>query len=689
MSDLDVAIKAKFVNQMGSGARSAERDIDRVGTAARKLATSNFGDRMRNQLRNAAEGAAALHSKLQSVGNFLISFKAGYETIKRTLAEPVMADANYTDIVIDIAQKANMAKGEIAGLSGEIKGMAERLKSSPEAVGKGIDVLMGSGLNLDPSKRLIEPIVKVSKAYRVETDAISKAVFSMVNNLGVAPEQVEVALGRIAQAASDGRYEIANFAEGMPGLAATMQGLGQTGLTGVSRLSAALETVSGSVGNPSDATTSVDDLLQKVISPDVVKNFKDAKVDIQGRVDKARKEGTDVFEAIYKATMKATGGDTSKVVNFFGDKEARRGIVALMQNIDDYREMRDRYEAINSPDKLNSDFSMRQEGTGNSLRTFGERWDAAQTAIGQGVNTYLKPALDVLSGMLDVFTGLAEKIPAATGAIAIFATTAGAIAVSASVGAFLKNLAGVVTKAPVVTGAAAAATSTAGSAVAGAGAGAAAAGAGGIWSWLGKGAKVLPKALGYAGMAYSGYEAATDFGTGLMQSLSGAGATGDAAAAREKQRYGSERNRALQAKVDELQARIAEIVIKGGGGTERGKAQIGYYTEQIAKIKAMMEEVGATEVKPKIDSSSIDVTLGKVSALSGALRGLSGPSFMGNAAPASARVTAPAGGGGTTNNTYSVAGYSPSVVARRIQRDQDRQLAKAQSGALHDTFAFA
>lgn len=236
MSDLDVAIKAKFVNQMGSGARSAERDLKGVRDVAQRLGSTDFGTRIRNQLRAAADGAAALHGKLQSIGNGLIQLKAGYETIKRTLAAPVMADADYTDIVIDIGQKANIAKGEIAGLSDEIKGMAERLKSSPEAIGKGLDVLMGAGLDLDVSKKLIEPITKVSKAYRVETEAISKAVFAMVNNLGIAPEQVELSLGQIAQAASDGRYEIANFAEGLPGLAATMQGLGQSGPSGMARL---------------------------------------------------------------------------------------------------------------------------------------------------------------------------------------------------------------------------------------------------------------------------------------------------------------------------------------------------------------------------------------------------------------------------------------------------------------------
>lgn len=685
MSDLDVAVKARFVNQMGSGARSAERDLERVQQTARRIGSTDFGSRLRSQLQRAAEGATYLHSRLQSAGALMLQLGAGYQTIKRTLGAPVMTDANLGDIIIDIGQKANLTKGEIGGLTDTVKAMADRLRTSPEAIGKGIDVLMGAGLDLDPSKRLIDPIVKVSKAYRVETDAVSAAVFSMVNNLKLAPDQVEVALGRIAQAAADGRYEIKNFAEGMPGLAATMQGLGQTGLSGVSRLAAALETVSGSVGDPAQATTSIDDLLQKVVSPDVVKNFKDAKIDIAGRIAKAQKEGGDVFEAIYKATMKATGGDTSKVVNFIGDKEARRGIVALMQNIEEYRAMRDRYEAINAPDKLNSDFDMRTEGSGNKQRTFGERWEALQGAVGKGVNTYLDPVVSKMTEWLDVVTRLAEKVPELTGSIAILGTTLGALAVSASVGSMLKGLSGML-------GGAGAGAAAGGGAAGAAAAAGATAGAGGIWKWLGKGAGLGGKLLRVgrtAGWAYAGYEALSGFGSGLLTNLSSSEASGNSAAARERQRYDGQRRGELQARVDSLRAKISEIEKAGGQNSERGRAQIGYYQEQIAKILKMMDEVGSTAVRPEIDPSSIDAAIGKVSALRTSLQGLGGPSFMGNAAPASARTGSRSGGGGNTANTFNVAGYNPGVVARRIQREQDRQTRMARAGALHDLWSMA
>ena len=40
----------------------------------------------------------------------MVGLGTGYQVLKRTLGAPVMADASYTDRIIDIAQKANIAK---------------------------------------------------------------------------------------------------------------------------------------------------------------------------------------------------------------------------------------------------------------------------------------------------------------------------------------------------------------------------------------------------------------------------------------------------------------------------------------------------------------------------------------------------------------------------------------------------
>lgn len=661
MSDLDVAVRARFVNLMGSGANAAARDLDRVGNSARKLSSSDFGERMRAQLGTAAGGAAKLVNSFRGIGNAIIGFKAQYEVLKRTLATPAMADADFMDQIISIGQKMNLAKGELPGLADEVKAMAERLRSSPGSIAEGIDVLMSSLPDAEVAKKLIEPISKVAKAYQVETGTVSNAVFALVNNLKIAPEQIEVALGRISQAAADGRYEISNFAAGLPQLAATMQGLGQTGLPGASRLAAALETISGSVGDPSDATTSVDDLLQKVNSPDVVNNFKKAHIDIAKLVGKAQKEGSDVFEAIYKATMKATGGDVSKVVNFFGDKEARRGIVALMQNMEEYRKMRDRYDAINDPGKLNSDFDMRKEGSGNTYRTFAQRWEALQTAIGKGVNEHIKPAVDVFTNWLDVVTRLSEKMPDLTGAVAILASTLGAYAIGKSISGMLTGLSGGLGG--------------------GASEGAAKKGGIGLLGLLGKGASLAGRLVGLAGTSYSGWQLGSWIGKGANEL--GAVASGKYATPADQAEYDDIKKRrdAIAKQIEDIRRQskvpeMADILTRP-------------LQDQLDQLEMQMRSFNDLKVKPQIDPSSIDDALGKVRALHSSLQNLGAPTFMGNAAPAAAARTAPSNGAVNQSNNIHVAGYDPGAVARRVVREQNRAIARAQTDALHDTWSLA
>jgi hypothetical protein len=364
--------------------------------------------------------------------------------------------------------------------------------------------------------------------------------------------------------------------------------------------------------------------------------------------------------------MKATGGDVSKVVNFFGDKEARRGIVALMQNIEQYREMRDRYNAINAPDKLNSDFDMRKDGSGNSFRTFADRWQAMQTAVGQGVNTYLKPAVDTMGSLLDIVTRLAEKVPQLTGAITILGATLGALAVSASVGSMIKGLGGM------IGGGAAAATggAAAGEAAAGVAAG------GGLLAlgrrWVGR--LGLPALAGY--LTAEGLQAADPKGN-----LGGATSGIDAWVLKNlgfhPSKAGDDPN-SFQALLRKHFSQSVPSLDKPFDATK----------QKVLDLQQGIQGLGLMNVTPNVDSSSITDALSKAQALKMSLQGIGAPSLMGNAAPRQAT----AAGGRTASagpSNIHVTGYSPGAVASRVAREQDRRIANAQAGALHDTWSLA
>ena len=707
MTNFDVSIRANFVNRMGDGTKRAKADIESVGRAAKNLDRANFAARMSGQFLHVTDAARRLRATIQNIdveriGKVAAGVTAAVATMKRTLAAPAMADADFGDVVIDIAQKAEIGRDKVGALADEIKAMADRLRSSPLSVGKGIDVVMSSIPDADLAKRLIVPIQKVAKAYRVETDEVSKAVVAMVNNMKVAPGDIEVALGRIAQAASDGNYEIKDFAAGMPEIASTMQKFNQTGLKGVSRVAALLETVAGRAGVPGQATGWSEQMLDKALSPDVVKNFKKKGVKIDAEIRKAMKDGGDVNEVIYAAMMKATKGDATKLVDLYGDEQARNAAAALMLDIKKYRELRDKYEKITTPDKLTSDLDMRLEGAGAKFRTFGERWLAFQETVGKGVNIYLAPAVEMMGKMLDVVTRLSEQFPKLTGAVTLFGVSLAAIAAYKTAVGVIGGLAARLGVGGAAAGAGAG-TGAGTAAAAGAGAGGAAAAATRAAPRAGLIARAMPL-VGRAGAAGLGIA----LGYAVTQAIEALKARSWTIKDRDE---GEGRLNDLRARLAELDGRIAGIETKSKAPEMAAsltlplkleKAQI---EAEIAAIEAELKRLGETRATPQIDTSSIERALELTRMLKGELQGVAAPSLLRNAAPSNAvRGSAggsgsPATGGGSSGASpgkqstlggpsttvhQHIRGADPRAIARAAQREQDRAVRRAVAGSLHD-----
>lgn len=682
MSNFDVSVTARFRNQMGTGAKSAERDLAGVAQAARAIGRVDLGNRLWSHLRSVSEASVAVAARLEKIGQNAAAVATGWAAMRKILVLPATTDADLTDVMIDVAQKANLAKGEVEGLTDEVKALATRLSSSPVSVGKGVDVLLGadSSMSIDTAMRLIEPIQKVAKAYRVETEQVSAAVFSMKDKLDIGADQMILALARLAQASTDGRFEIRHFATEIPNLAQTLNGLGQTGLKGVSRIAAAAEVVSGAVGGDASAAgTALSDMLEKLTSPDVQRNFKAKGVDITKLVDNATKNGSDIFETVYAALMKATKGKTSRVVDIFGDKEARRAAVALMQGIDAYREMRDRYNKIERPDKLNADLEMRLGGAGATYRTAGERFEAFFAALGKGVNAYAGPVVKWLTELLDLGTRLAEMNKWLTGG-----ATIGASAGAGWVGYLTAK--GILSRFGV---------GAAGGAAAGA-AGTAAAAAPAVGGSVAPGAMEatfvrLASAPSIAGGAFLGlaWLGAMALKFGLNPP---AWTVKDRADGEAQLRDLEERRAELQRTIEGFTANskapdVAEMM------AAPARTMLADVENKIRVLQEEMRKLDAVTVTPKIDTGPIERALEMMRLLNGAARGGgAATSFKDNAAPAGrARSDGTSGRQSvvTTHNNFNVTGYSPAVVARRIAREEQRAVREVQYGALHDLGSLA
>ncbi len=253
---------------------------------------------------------------------------------------------NFSSGMVDLQQKAELTDRQTAQLERTILRAAAAARQLPEATREGVDILAGFGLDPRRAALMIAPIGRLGTAMKVDMADGAAAAFANYQNLKVAVTDTGRALDIMAAAGNAGAFEVRDMARHFPGLTAQLNALGESGLSAVGNLSAALQITRRTTGTSDEAANNLQNLFAKVNSPATIRAFqKNFGVDLPAAMAKMRAEGKDTLEAIALITQKATGGDLKKLGFAFEDMQAQGAIRALIQNLDDYRKIRDQATA--------------------------------------------------------------------------------------------------------------------------------------------------------------------------------------------------------------------------------------------------------------------------------------------------------------------------------------------------------
>lgn len=265
---------------------------------------------------------------------------------------------NFSSGMVDLQQKAELTDRQTAKLERTILLAAAAARQLPEATREGVDILAGFGLDPRRAALMIAPIGRLGTAMKVEMADGAAAAFANYQNLKVAVDDTGRALDIMAAAGNAGAFEVRDMARHFPGLTAQLNALGESGLSAVGNLSAALQIARRTTGTSDEAANNLQNLFAKINSPGTVKAFqKNFGVDLPAAMAKLRAEGYDTLEAIAMITKKATGGDLKKLGYAFEDMQAQGAIRALIQNLEDYRKIRD--QAMKSEGTVDRAFNQR------------------------------------------------------------------------------------------------------------------------------------------------------------------------------------------------------------------------------------------------------------------------------------------------------------------------------------------
>ncbi len=392
-------------------------------------------------LKSVQDGIRANNAAMDAMRGRVIEAGAVAYGLARAVASPVAAASDFETTMIDIGQKADLGTEAIQALGKRVRSLARDLKTSSGSVAGGIDTLMGMGAGDSDALELISPITKAARAYRAEVADLSKAGYSALDNLKVPAAQFSQALDAMAQAGKDGAFELRDMAQYFPTLGAAYQGLKQSGVPAVADLAAALQVVRKGTGDSSSAATNLANLLQKISSPGTIRNFSKLGINLRAELEKAAQAGRTPIEAISDLVNKTLAGDLSRMGELFEDAQVQAALRPLIQNMEEYRAIRERSLSANGV--VDADYEQRMASSTSRMEAFRAGLENIGISIGNTLLPALNDVLDTIAPLLRAVEDFNEANPALVRGIVLASAGLVAFRVAATAaawgGLFLKG----------------------------------------------------------------------------------------------------------------------------------------------------------------------------------------------------------------------------------------------------------
>ncbi|NJL08484.1 MAG: phage tail tape measure protein, partial [Methylacidiphilales bacterium] len=301
---------------------------------------------------------------------------------------------------------AEATKEQTAEATSEVRALAQEYALPVEQVLLGLEALVAQGNTLSESLAMLRPVAAAAQASGAAVEDMAKSGGALTTNLKVQSGQLLTAFDFLAKAGKEGMFELKDMAQYLPALAAAWAAVGNSGVDSLIDLSAALQIVRKQTGTSENAFNGVRDLLAKVYSPDVQRNFKDVGIDLEKAMKKGVAAGKPLLDVLIEVTRKATGGDLAQLPKFFGEIDSRTAIRALIQLQDEFDELR-RSIRETAPGTVARDLSPVVADAQASIDRLANAWTAASIAVGK-FTAEATPAIKVLEGighMLDLWRG--------------------------------------------------------------------------------------------------------------------------------------------------------------------------------------------------------------------------------------------------------------------------------------------
>lgn len=335
-----------------------------------------------------------------------------------------------------IGQRTDMSTAALARFEDRLLAISIAANQTREETTAIFENLSAQGYDPDKALQMGSAVARATTAYREDSGDVSNAAGSL-RNIKIAADQTGQALDVMALAGKRGNFEFGDMARALPGLTSAAAAYKMEGLQGLADITAAAQIVRRGAGSSEEAATNLNNLFQKIGSPETAKKFSKVGINLRTELQRGEAAGKSALETIVELTKRATGGDASLLGNFFEDAQVQKALRPLMEATDEYRAIR--AEALKANGVVDADFARRMGDNAEGAEAMKIAVQQARLEIGQQLAPVLSTAGRVVTRVSRGFTGWAKANPAWSKGLALgvlvvasLAVVIGALAIGAA-----------------------------------------------------------------------------------------------------------------------------------------------------------------------------------------------------------------------------------------------------------------
>lgn len=361
------------------------------------------------------------------------------------VAAPILASISiatgFQEKMRDTRITGGMSAGEEASLSKVVRSSAKQFNQTQDEVATGIGVLVAGGISNAKELAAYAPMMaKSATATKSSMDDVGATAIAMSKNLMIGAKDFESSFTMLAYAGKKGQFEVRDMAKWLPSLSPQFAALGITGKRAVAEIGASLQVARMGAGSNDEAANNFRNFLAKITSPDTLKDFAKAGIDLKGSMQNLVSQGMTPMQAMLKliqdymgkqgpgaaAALKQTLAikddqerqaamqrltEAYKLGELFQDQQAMAFIRPAIEHQQDLQNIQKGAMGAGDSGLLDADLKLRMETSAEQ----GKRFKVAMSEIALTLGNTLLPAVNSLVEgvvpMLERFESFASKNP--------------------------------------------------------------------------------------------------------------------------------------------------------------------------------------------------------------------------------------------------------------------------------------